>query len=100
VVTVVVDRRTGCGAVRRVDLAAASEFHEIVAGHDGDRMAFDDIAELGQGMAGSVTITGTRSVDVQAEPRLIGLFDDYLRSFADPDARFYLGVPPGSVPRR
>ena len=42
-------------------------------------------------MARSVTITGTRSIDVEAAPRLTGLFDDYLRPFADPDVRFYLG---------
>jgi len=38
-----------------------------------------------------VTITGTRSIDMTAESRLTGLFDDYLRPFADPDARFHLG---------
>lgn len=42
-------------------------------------------------MARSVTITGTRSIGAEAEPRLTGLFDDYLRPFADPDAHFYLG---------
>ncbi|SDU62841.1 DNA recombination-mediator protein A [Amycolatopsis marina] len=38
-----------------------------------------------------VTITGTRSITAQAETQLTGLFDDYLRPFADPNATFYLG---------
>lgn len=42
-------------------------------------------------MARSVTITGNRSVHEETECRLNGLFDDYLRPFADPDAHFYLG---------
>jgi predicted Rossmann fold nucleotide-binding protein DprA/Smf involved in DNA uptake len=40
-------------------------------------------------VARHVTITGTRSVP--AESQLPGLFDDYLRPFAAPDAHFYLG---------
>ena len=41
-------------------------------------------------VARHVTITGTRSI-TQTEGQLAGLFDDYLRPFADPDATFYLG---------
>ncbi|SFW74707.1 hypothetical protein [Amycolatopsis australiensis] len=41
------------------------------------------------GVTRHVTITGTRSVP--AESQLAGLFDDYLRPFAAPDAHFYLG---------
>lgn len=33
----------------------------------------------------------SRSVDKETEPRLGGVFTDYLRPFADPDAHFYLG---------
>ncbi|WNV83045.1 hypothetical protein [Umezawaea sp. Da 62-37] len=40
-------------------------------------------------MARRVTITGTRSTT--AESDLLGLFDAYIRPFADPDAHFYLG---------
>lgn len=42
-------------------------------------------------MAQSVTITGPRSIDDQAEQRLDRLFDGYLRPFAEPGAHFYLG---------
>jgi hypothetical protein len=38
-----------------------------------------------------VTITGTRSIATESEARLLSLFDDYLRPFADPNAHFYLG---------
>lgn len=40
-------------------------------------------------MARHVAITGTRSIPAESE--LSGLFDGYLRPFADPDAHFYLG---------
>ncbi|WP_216206998.1 DNA-processing protein DprA [Amycolatopsis aidingensis] len=42
-------------------------------------------------MARHVTITGARSIPPQTEADLPGLFGDYLRPFADPDATFYLG---------
>lgn len=42
-------------------------------------------------MVRNVTVTGTRSIVAEFEPRLADLFDDYLRPFADPDAHFYLG---------
>ncbi len=40
-------------------------------------------------MARHVTITGTRSIPAESDLR--GLFDGYLRPFADADAHFYLG---------
>lgn len=40
-------------------------------------------------MARHVTITGTRSIPSESE--LPGVFDEYLRPFAAPDAHFYLG---------
>ncbi|MEV6444765.1 hypothetical protein [Amycolatopsis sp. NPDC051716] len=46
-------------------------------------------AEEQASVARHVTITGTRSIPVKSE--LPGLFDDYLRPFAAPDAHFYLG---------
>ncbi len=46
-------------------------------------------AEEQASVARHVTITGTRSIPAEVE--LAGLFDDYLRPFADPDAHFYLG---------
>jgi hypothetical protein len=42
-------------------------------------------------VARNVTITGTRSVAAKSALQLPGLFDDYLRPFADPGAHFYLG---------
>ncbi|MFF1612229.1 hypothetical protein ACFVYA_30985 [Amycolatopsis sp. NPDC058278] len=49
-------------------------------------MTFDEVQAS---VTRHVTITGTRSVP--AESQLPGLFDDYLRPFAAPDAHFYLG---------
>lgn len=42
-------------------------------------------------MARNVTITGTRSISEETESRLGVLFADYVRPFADPGARFFLG---------
>ncbi|MFF5990437.1 hypothetical protein [Prauserella flavalba] len=48
-------------------------------------------AEEQASVARHVTITGTRSIPAESEAQLPGLFDGYLRPFADPDAHFYLG---------
>jgi hypothetical protein len=54
-------------------------------------MTFDDIAEGAKRVARSVTITGTRSINQEAESRLGVLFPDYVRPFAEPEAKFFLG---------